>query len=832
MPAHLSDTLQQNIIEWDGSTALVLAAPGCGKTSILAHRVFHANTALGVPFESMLCVTFTNRAAREMTDRITALLGHKPAGLFVGNMHRFCLRFLFANALVPAETNVLDDEDRLEFLSTIGIIKAADVKDFTDKCIATYQHEHDHPAWLCKHLKQQPTMTDLAKIDAYRRFKDDNALIDFDEIILRTYTALADESLPHLNMTGFTWAQVDEVQDMTPLQLAIVEHLMAPHKRSILYLGDEQQAIFSFTGAGGPALDALKHICSDNILPLKHNYRSPAYLVDLCNDMATSWLGIHPASLPDSAVATPSTDDPLVAYRASSANLHLMAASYARRWSAENPEESITVLTRTNAEADELSVLFTQLGIDHFHISKQDVFHQLPFKTLWCHLSVLNNPVQWHPWARLLYQTGASDTLRGAQSLVSKLRDAAISPQWLLHSSRQPYVSRFCSTMCDNDTTVVVLDTETTGLDTLHDEVVQIAALKIRNNKIVEGSGLNIFIESSLPLPVRLADDTPNPLIKEYKHAEKLTPTAAYSILAQYLDDDNVVISGHNIAFDTDILRSDIRRRTTLGIPPALAKNAHTIDTLSLSKLLMPRLRSHKLAFLLDILGIDAQNSHNASDDVDATAKLALALLPLAKIHLHQIREISEDNTVRRIARRFEKRYGKFYSQCIAELDDPDATVTELLESSAVYFESNGITESIDRLDYVITLIERNLTDDDHYATLRQRLAAHIYDLTTYHESDLFAQGIVRERTSVMTIHKAKGLEADNVILYDATSQFGSYDDRARLLYVAFSRARRRLAIGISRQPDHILSSVLRHFRALTLREISVAINAEALHLP
>ena len=82
-----------------------------------------------------------------------------------------------------------------------------------------------------------------------------------------------------------------------------------------------------------------------------------------------------------------------------------------------------------------------------------------------------------------------------------------------------------------------------------------------------------------------------------------------------------------------------------------------------------------------------------------------------------------------------------------------------------------------------------------------------------------------------MTVHKAKGLESDNVIVADAASRFGDADESIRLLYVAFSRARRRLTVGIGREPDKLLSSLLHHFRILTPREIRLAVKSEITNL-
>ena len=74
----IDDSSQQKLIELYDTSALVLAPPGCGKTHILARRIFHANAMHSIEFDKMLCITFTNRAAREMKSRITAYFGYSP----------------------------------------------------------------------------------------------------------------------------------------------------------------------------------------------------------------------------------------------------------------------------------------------------------------------------------------------------------------------------------------------------------------------------------------------------------------------------------------------------------------------------------------------------------------------------------------------------------------------------------------------------------------------------------------------------------------------------------------------------------------------------------
>ncbi|HEY9550830.1 MAG TPA: UvrD-helicase domain-containing protein, partial [Prevotella sp.] len=111
------DACQQQVIQATRGCHLVLAPPGCGKTQILTERIRTAHEA-GVPYGQMLCLTFTNRAARGMKERIRTHLGDKSVEeVYVGNVHRFCSKFLFDNGIVPAESSVIDDDDAVSILS-------------------------------------------------------------------------------------------------------------------------------------------------------------------------------------------------------------------------------------------------------------------------------------------------------------------------------------------------------------------------------------------------------------------------------------------------------------------------------------------------------------------------------------------------------------------------------------------------------------------------------------------------------------------------------------------------------------------------------------------
>ena len=114
-----NDKFQKKVITLDNGCHLVLAPPGCGKTDILAERVVRA-LSCGVSPDDMLCLTFTNRAARGMRSRILERLQTSgEMNLFVGNVHRFCSHYLFDNHVVARDTTVIDEQESLSIMASI-----------------------------------------------------------------------------------------------------------------------------------------------------------------------------------------------------------------------------------------------------------------------------------------------------------------------------------------------------------------------------------------------------------------------------------------------------------------------------------------------------------------------------------------------------------------------------------------------------------------------------------------------------------------------------------------------------------------------------------------
>lgn len=432
----LPDRCQDEIVTLYGRHALVLAGPGCGKTHLLTRRIIHANASLGVAFGDMICLTFTNRASREMNRRIRDVVGHSPDGLFVGNLHRFCSRFLHANSLIPQDVELLDEEDRDSWLcDSLGLRRKYERKQIADLAILLYQQEHDFPQGLRRHLDFTPDQSHIRAATAYRDFKAAQKLVDFDDLLLLTYSALISHAPNSLAGSRYRWVQVDEVQDLTPLQLAIIDMITADGESTVIYLGDEQQAIFEFLGAGGPALDKIKQRCRENVYRLAHNYRSPSYLVALCNDFASSQLGLRAEHLPEAVSTVGHPAGALQLLTTAGYNLPQAVAAKVREWRNAYSDKRVAVLTRTNDEAEEVAALMEAHNLGNTLVGRNDLFRRVPFKTVYAHLCLAVSEHRPGDWARLLYQCKAVKTLNEARSLATRLDKMKLSGACLLDSA-------------------------------------------------------------------------------------------------------------------------------------------------------------------------------------------------------------------------------------------------------------------------------------------------------------------------------------------------------------------------------------------------------------
>lgn len=882
------DACQREVIEAQGGFHLVLASPGCGKTQILTERIRRAHDVEGVAYADMLCLTFTNRAARGMLERINANIADSGVGdVFVGNVHRFCSKFLFGNGLIAAESSVIDEDDAISILARyMGEDEYSVLGDFKRRReysvifhLESMMHQiaMGHPkalrtntdcinaddvkamqricsvrgcafdaAAMVDIYNNVETYRDLTTADTadygdyqiihrllrkmqlaqqYHQYKKQNNLLDFHDLLLFTYDALNADAA-QTEYKRYTWVQVDEVQDLNQLQLAIIKLLTARAYRTVMFLGDEQQAIFSFMGAKLDTLTALKQQSACQLHHLSVNHRSPKYLLDIFNTFAAEELHIDPALLPDAGLQlqAPLLGNELALLYSETYEQEVRdCVQFVDRLRTMFPESTTALIVNANRDAEDISGELTRRGIGHFKVSGSDLFSSPELKLLFAHLAVLNNEFNFLAWARLVKGVGVYETNASARNFVRALFDRAILPSDLLRSATaganqqyngETYLQRFVRSY--EEQTIVVFDTETTGLNVFEDDILQIAAVKMRNGVVVPGSEFCVYVETDREIPAMLGDIV-NPIIEERKHHTLLSHHAALRMFMQYAGGCRLL--GHNADYDWHILDHNLRRYA----PEYDLHESHAdyLDSLRLVRLLHPELREHKLKSLLTVLGLEGTNSHLADDDVNATRSVVVHCYNSAKERVEGQRTFLSDARVRQRVDILRRNYGEIYRSAIARLyvrktypveneamgrkEENVALVAELQRFYDALLADN-IIQPISGLRYVTAYLSKDMIDSTAEPSLYEQLSNHAMEISTLKEADLCGSSSIDERIFVTTIHKAKGLEFDNVIIFDAVDgrmpNFYSRNnprllaEDARKFYVALSRARSRLYIS------------------------------------
>jgi len=264
---------------------IVIAGPGSGKTRVLTHRIallVASNTA--APWQ-ILAVTFTNKAAEEMRERVAHLLPEvDPRRMWVSTFHAFCAKFLRIEceaAGLPSAYTILDTSDVRTLLREIhGALN-----------MPTEPGELRASAGIISRIKNgmpvKPDATMSKVLDAYQSRLARLGALDFDDLLLRTKELL--EANPDVRgrwQNRFTSILVDEYQDTNPVQYAIVGMLAAKH-RNICVVGDADQAIYGFRAATPEALTNFQNDwgADTKVVKLGENYRSTPEILAVCQSI-------------------------------------------------------------------------------------------------------------------------------------------------------------------------------------------------------------------------------------------------------------------------------------------------------------------------------------------------------------------------------------------------------------------------------------------------------------------------------------------------------------------------------------------------------------------
>ncbi|HSI95677.1 MAG TPA: DNA helicase II [Methylophilaceae bacterium] len=274
-------------------SALILAGAGSGKTRVLTTRIAWLIQTGQVSPNGLLSVTFTNKAAKEMLSRLSAMMPINTRGMWVGTFHGLCNRFLRAHhreARLPALFQILDTADQLSAIKRVMKAMNVDDEKFPPKQVQSYINGAKEEGLRSEHMdaydKHSEKLREIyAEYDAQCQRE---GVVDFAELLLRCYEVLSRETaLREHYQSRFKYVLVDEFQDTNRLQYMWLK-LLAGKDNCVFAVGDDDQSIYAFRGARvGNMLDFEHDFAVKNLIKLEQNYRSHSNILDAANAIIT-----------------------------------------------------------------------------------------------------------------------------------------------------------------------------------------------------------------------------------------------------------------------------------------------------------------------------------------------------------------------------------------------------------------------------------------------------------------------------------------------------------------------------------------------------------------
>ncbi len=285
---------QQEAVAFGEGPLLILAGAGSGKTRALTFRTAYLIQEKKIAPENILLLTFTNRAADEMKERLKKLLGHSGNILpFAGTFHSFCARLLRKEGQVlgiPLNYSIYDKADQLETIKLAMIKADVSAQEFKPASILTTISQAknelisatEYPQYARGHFQETVARAYLA----YQKMLKEYQALDFDDLLFETVKLFQKEK-PVLQkyQNRFQYILIDEYQDTNQAQYALTK-LLANKWRNLCAVGDAAQAIYAFRGANYRNLMSLKNDFPDlTIINLEQNYRSTQNILQAANEV-------------------------------------------------------------------------------------------------------------------------------------------------------------------------------------------------------------------------------------------------------------------------------------------------------------------------------------------------------------------------------------------------------------------------------------------------------------------------------------------------------------------------------------------------------------------
>ncbi|MFV0561257.1 MAG: DNA helicase PcrA [Enterococcus sp.] len=427
------------VLHTDGPL-LLMAGAGSGKTRVLTHRIAYLIEEKEVNPWNILAITFTNKAAREMKERVTALLGEGGEDVWVSTFHSMCVRILRRDVdFIGYNRNftIIDSSEQLTLMKRILKELNIDPKKYDPRSILgavsqaknNLQSPKDFEAMQGSYFEEL-----VAKCyKAYQKELQYNQCMDFDDLIMNTIRLFNEhpESLTYYQ-NKFHYIHVDEYQDTNHAQYTLV-NLLAARFKNLCVVGDADQSIYGWRGADMQnILDFEKDYPDASVILLEQNYRSTKTILDAANQVIENNANRRPKKL----WTENQSGDKITYYRADNERGETQfVVSQMQKELRENQRDygDFAVLYRTNAQSRVMEETLLKANIPYKMIGGHKFYDRKEIKDILAYLNVIANPSD-----SLSFERIVNSPKRGiGPGSIDKLRAFATIHEWSLLEASQ-----------------------------------------------------------------------------------------------------------------------------------------------------------------------------------------------------------------------------------------------------------------------------------------------------------------------------------------------------------------------------------------------------------
>lgn len=853
---------QQQVINELNQNILLSAGAGTGKTNVLSYRVANILNKNRANADEILCLTFTNKACRELKNRITSQLDFETANkITIRTIHGFAYQVITTTAkkaqTIFKEFVIFDDEDQKtlirQTIANFPKARALDIQYIVNcieqlkqeralKHIYTEDIEADYTTIYHQHLKFNKTFNQQQNDNLTKFFQFDglNIIInyelalqqmhglDYKDLIANAYRLFQDENICSSWRKRYKCIMIDEMQDTSFFEYTMLEKLFPAN--NIMLCGDEFQTIYEWRGSNPQKiLTAFTEKYNPLIINFNENYRSTKLLLEMAYNTLIN-LFCKETILHSYAKNLLSKSSEL-GHKIELKQANSLANE--AQWIFQNivnllplikTPTQIAILVRQNNYLQNLTLHLNYLAniynqknqeapIHFIQIDNIRFFKRQEIKDVLSIMKYLINPNDYLSLQRILINLIPNIGIRTIKQISSTeyLQNGLRLSDFINANFQNPNYEPFSdliSAYLSKD--IIVFDIEGTGTDIFADNIIQLSAIKIRKGKKI--AEFNRYLKSDKPVG---DSEKVHHISDEYLQTHGENPKLVLQEFCQFIQD--AIITGHNIrGYDMDILNQNLLKHN---LKPVDFSNIN-FDTLDLVRRFYPNLPNHKLEFLSNHFQFETKSNHNSLDDVFATWELLHKLLedkiiPTAKKRSELINK--QKNKFIHVAQIFQKLHNILNDNLL--LENLIAQIVEEFDLVNIY-KANATQDGAVRLENI-----RNL-----FRLAKAELNSHrgtngIKELLQYaslSNTDLDALTSSHPKIPIITIHQAKGLEFDYEFLagmnddifpsYFSTRNGSITEEEKRLFYVAITRAKKALFLSSSGRPSRLLNYIPEQF--------------------